>query len=451
MAASAPATAELFYPAPLFGQRQQQQQEAVAVPLAKTEQEAAPTTEAVEVDAPASDTGSTPQHSGSNPGSLDDRLTPFPPYHEPEESIYEDSVDVVHVVMTGPNGLPDDSAERPPTPLSVSGRQTPPPPGLAAPAELVAATQPAEHTEPAGTLEKLLATVRQPLSPPYWMHSRGSDGADTIGDAVTAPSVRPSAGATPPPSINSAASTPRLTSQPTYRLGALSLPVFRPPWSPSWPGGGSRPSQPAGRPDDAALLHDHDSSASSANFITLQDNDALSEEGGDENEDGLRRRMCTGANDGSCNNSNGLITTPASRCWAQRVDVTGFVVVGGRGGGLVTGGGSSIGGGNTGSGMGAHSLGSFVVWTIRVQTLQGGAPLLVHKRYSEFDALRRRLVTSFPTSCAAMPPLPPKSVLNNFRPSFLEQRRLGLQYFLYCILLNPEFSGSPVLKEFLFS
>jgi hypothetical protein len=56
-----------------------------------------------------------------------------------------------------------------------------------------------------------------------------------------------------------------------------------------------------------------------------------------------------------------------------------------------------------------------------------------------------------------------------FSPKFLEKRRIGLEYFLKlvytvhtpvhikdlpassCILLNPEFSGSPVLKGFLFS
>lgn len=57
-----------------------------------------------------------------------------------------------------------------------------------------------------------------------------------------------------------------------------------------------------------------------------------------------------------------------------------------------------------------------------------------------------------------------------FSPKFLEKRRIGLAYFLKsvyttyarlekciysqvssCILLNPEFSGSPVLKGFLFS
>ena len=91
----------------------------------------------------------------------------------------------------------------------------------------------------------------------------------------------------------------------------------------------------------------------------------------------------------------------------------------------------------------------------------------IRKRYSEFDDLRRRLVYTFPNFEAAVPGLPPKSVISKFRPRFLEKRRAGLQYFLKyvgpfksllctltdspsCILLNPEFSGSPVLKDFLF-
>jgi hypothetical protein len=90
----------------------------------------------------------------------------------------------------------------------------------------------------------------------------------------------------------------------------------------------------------------------------------------------------------------------------------------------------------------------------------------IRKRYSEFDDLRDKLLQTFPYSEGAMPPLPPKSVISKFRPKFLENRRIKLQYFLKwvqclsdwgvtnwnsCILLNPEFSGSPVLKEFLFS
>jgi hypothetical protein len=93
----------------------------------------------------------------------------------------------------------------------------------------------------------------------------------------------------------------------------------------------------------------------------------------------------------------------------------------------------------------------------------------IRKRYSEFDDFRNQLVQSFPGFEAAVPPLPPKSVISKFRPQFLEKRRAGLQYFLKfailphlgsiytnmshpsCILLNPEFSGSPVLKDFLFA
>ncbi|KAH8813181.1 Phox homologous domain-containing protein [Xylogone sp. PMI_703] len=96
------------------------------------------------------------------------------------------------------------------------------------------------------------------------------------------------------------------------------------------------------------------------------------------------------------------------------------------------------------------NIGAFVVWNIRVETLEGGS-IDIRKRYSEFDDLRNKLLQTFPNSAAAMPPLPPKSVISKFRPKFLENRRAGLQYFLNCILLNPEFSGSPILKEFLFS
>lgn len=77
--------------------------------------------------------------------------------------------------------------------------------------------------------------------------------------------------------------------------------------------------------------------------------------------------------------------------------------------------------------------------------------MMIPMRYSEFDDLRALLATAFPHALNALPPLPPKSVLFKFRPKFLESRRIGLQYFLNCVLLNPEFSGSPVLKDFLFS
>ncbi|KAJ4416221.1 hypothetical protein N0V82_006893 [Gnomoniopsis sp. IMI 355080] len=148
--------------------------------------------------------------------------------------------------------------------------------------------------------------------------------------------------------------------------------------------------------------------------ITLQDNEA------DEADDPRQR------NSEETRTSYGRDRNKA--CWAKSVEVTDYVTVNGS----------------------ATNIGAFVVWNIRVQTLQG--PYMnIRKRYSEFDDFRRDLIRTFPSFEAAVPVLPPKSVISRFRPRFLEKRRAGLQYFLNCILLNPEFSGSPVLKDFLFA
>jgi len=96
------------------------------------------------------------------------------------------------------------------------------------------------------------------------------------------------------------------------------------------------------------------------------------------------------------------------------------------------------------------TAGAYVVWNCVVETLEG-QKFTVIKRYSEFDGLREKLVQAFPKSKAALPSLPRKSVISRFRSKFLEQRRQGLNYFLSCILLNPEFAGSPLVKEFLFN
>ena len=101
---------------------------------------------------------------------------------------------------------------------------------------------------------------------------------------------------------------------------------------------------------------------------------------------------------------------------------------------------------------GMTGIGAFVVWNITVETLRvslstslfgigerdivlsrydiQGSSFRVRKRYSEFDDLRYKLLQTFPNSAAAMPALPPKSVISKFRPKFLENRRVGLQYFL---------------------
>ncbi|ORY15038.1 Phox homologous domain-containing protein [Clohesyomyces aquaticus] len=114
--------------------------------------------------------------------------------------------------------------------------------------------------------------------------------------------------------------------------------------------------------------------------------------------------------------------------WAKHVSIDDYVIVSGS----------------------APGLGAYVVWNCTVETLDGG-PMKIMKRFSEFDELRQRLVETFPHADGAIPPLPPKSVISRFRPRFLERRKVGLVHFLNCILLNPEFAGSPVLKEFLFS
>jgi hypothetical protein len=65
-----------------------------------------------------------------------------------------------------------------------------------------------------------------------------------------------------------------------------------------------------------------------------------------------------------------------------------------------------------------------------VLMLPQGSYMNIRKRYSEFDDFRRRLMETFPGFEAAVPELPPKSVISKFRPNFLEKRKAGLQYFL---------------------
>ena len=76
----------------------------------------------------------------------------------------------------------------------------------------------------------------------------------------------------------------------------------------------------------------------------------------------------------------------------------------------------------------------------------------IRKRYSEFDDLRQKLIAAFPNATtSSLPALPPKSAIYKFRAKFLERRRDGLQYFLNCVMLNPEYSGSAIVKDFIFA
>lgn len=95
------------------------------------------------------------------------------------------------------------------------------------------------------------------------------------------------------------------------------------------------------------------------------------------------------------------------------------------------------------------AIGAYVVWICKVETLDG-SPMIVRKRYSEFDQLRNDLLRAFPDSTnTSLPPLPPKSAIYKFKPKFLEKRRAGLAYFLNCVMLSPQYASSIIVKDFI--
>ncbi|KAK9450914.1 Phox homologous domain-containing protein [Limtongia smithiae] len=101
-------------------------------------------------------------------------------------------------------------------------------------------------------------------------------------------------------------------------------------------------------------------------------------------------------------------------------------------------------------GNGKPGSGSYVTWHCIIDTVDGKS-IRFRKRYSDFVTLQHALMDKFPTLKAAIPSLPPKSIILNFKPAFLEERRRGLEYFLACVILNPEFANSDVVKRFISS
>lgn len=196
----------------------------------------------------------------------------------------------------------------------------------------------------------------------------------------------------PEPESEHTRATSSSTTHPTGQKNPprLASPITSPPY---WAHGHTFESQPSSRANNYST-----ESLVPHGGITLQDNEADPLEDVD---DGATPRQ----SDEPTRTSYGRDRNKA--CWAKSVEVTNFVVVNGS----------------------ATNIGAFVVWNIRVQTLQG--PYMnIRKRYSEFDDFRRDLVRTFPSFEAAVPVLPPKSVISRFRPRFLEKRRAGLQYFL---------------------
>lgn len=103
--------------------------------------------------------------------------------------------------------------------------------------------------------------------------------------------------------------------------------------------------------------------------------------------------------------------------------------------------------------QGSTKAGAYVVWTIHIDAVSNrsdgaGGVITIRKRYSEFDVFREQLRYAFPDRRNEIPDLPPKSVVSKFRTGFLEARRKGLEYFLLCVLLNPVFARSPIVKKF---
>ena len=83
------------------------------------------------------------------------------------------------------------------------------------------------------------------------------------------------------------------------------------------------------------------------------------------------------------------IDSPSSSgLWAKAVSIDDYVVIRGN----------------------PTAIGAYVVWNCKVQTLDGG-PMVIRKRYSEFDDLRHKLSISFPNAEASLPTFPPKSAI----------------------------------------
>ncbi|CAK7263030.1 hypothetical protein SEPCBS57363_000360 [Sporothrix epigloea] len=395
-----------------------------------------------------------------------------------------------NVVGISPEPMPELHAQDPPasSAATVDGAQPEATAAVPGPAHDSAATLP------------LPPFASPPVPPPYWTHSRdGSNEGNGLNENASFDATRPAMAVLPSTKKPAGGAAPMFSPPFLRRLDgssrgqtSSSAPPF-PPSSAQRPATSTTQSSSIAGGSDSRNHRRETSSSTldfSANMITLQDNEALDEEeeeGGEISSSGWKANGSASSamspaagwpspGPSSTSSTSGLAAPPtasasatrkasnsskANRCWARRIDITDHTI---------------IGAGGSGSKAALPKMGAFVVWTIRVQTLDSitvaggggggrsppsssqqspvaGHSFSVYKRYSEFDTLRQRLVASFPQARGggALPPLPPKTVLGNFRPDFLEKRRTGLQYFLNCILLNPEFAGSPILQDFLFS
>ena len=76
-----------------------------------------------------------------------------------------------------------------------------------------------------------------------------------------------------------------------------------------------------------------------------------------------------------------------------------------------------------------------IVGTIHSSSGGGGERAVeAHRRYTDFQALRKQICKQYPALHEVLPPLPEKKVLGKFKASFLEKRREGLQLFLAAVV-----------------
>ncbi|OLY81771.1 Sorting nexin MVP1 [Smittium mucronatum] len=96
-----------------------------------------------------------------------------------------------------------------------------------------------------------------------------------------------------------------------------------------------------------------------------------------------------------------------------------------------------------------RGIDTFAQYTIIARKSSGGN-ITVLRRYSDFVNLRFMLTVEYPLFRTRIPKLPPKRVLRNFDPQFLQKREQSLQYFLAYVVLHPVL-GSSVYVELWFT
>ena len=72
---------------------------------------------------------------------------------------------------------------------------------------------------------------------------------------------------------------------------------------------------------------------------------------------------------------------------------------------------------------------------------------MVERRYSEFDALRSKLVKWYPGIVIIQ--LPNKTLKQKVEKNFVEKRKIALQKFLDAILSEPTIRSNEVVKAFI--